>query len=86
MEIKCCEIALAAIIVNLISLLFFFGYSVRINGKDKAILFSGDKNVLPVNLQAPANYDKKYEEKISQLEKIVKQLQSQIQNSKENNK
>ena len=73
MEINCCGIALAAIIVNLISLLVFFGYSVKMN--KNAFSFSSDKKALPIMWKDfQTNYDKKYEEKISQLERTVNQL------------
>jgi hypothetical protein len=59
------------------------GHTIKFNGKDKAILFTGNKDVLPVNLQAPVNYNKEKDEKILHLEEIVKQLQEQLkQNDK----
>lgn len=79
MEIKCCEIALAAIIVNLISLLLFFGYSIKANKGDSGFSFSSDKKALPIVWKDfQTNYNKKNEEKILHLEEMVKKLQEQL--------
>jgi hypothetical protein len=84
-EINCCGIALAAITMNLISLLVFFGYSVKMNKGNSGFYFSRDS--LPINLKEfQTNYNKERDEKISYLEEMVKQLQSQVQNSEENKK
>lgn len=82
MEINCCGIALAAIIVNLISLLLFFGYSIKVNKGNNAFSFSGGKETLPVNFKEfQTNYNKKAEEednKFSLLEKKIEELEGII--------
>ena len=81
-KMDCCWIALVLAIVNLISLAVFFNYTIKIGGHDKAVLFTGNKNILPVNLKAQTNYLQTKEEsskwelenKIAELEKLVRSL------------
>ena len=88
-EMNCCWIALVLAIVNLISLAVFFNYSIRINGRDKAFLFTGNKKTLPINLKAQTNYHQSKEEsykrelesKVAELEKVITNLQGQINNN-----
>lgn len=78
MEINCCSIALAAIVVNLISLIIFFNYTLKISGKDRAISITANKEVLPVNWKGEmhTNYNP------SKKEKLILQLQDQIDSLK----
>jgi hypothetical protein len=75
LELNCCWIAVILAITNLISLFVFFNYSIKINGKDKAIQIN--KNSLPINWEKlQTNYP--WNNKIKELETMVKELQEKL--------
>lgn len=89
MEINIYWITALLVIAYPITVALLLGHTIRINGKDKAILFTGNKDVLPVNLKAQTNYHQSKEEtdkwelesKISELEKKIESLQGQMNNN-----
>lgn len=85
-------IALAAILVCPIIVAISRHYDIRLNGKNKAVLFSSSKEALPVNLkELQTNYQQRdkveYKSaKIEELEKTIRNLQESLTKKQEKEK